>query len=952
MTPTLGWGSGSETLASYKGNMNGGNVGTTMSYSLLTFYNLWDGGESGNWSDNTWNTGLANNQSFSAGIDTKFNSSAVMTAVENVSMKSLTIADFSELTLAGEGIVSVSNADLVLGEGATVRLGEEVTLHLGEKQNGTLSNIVGSGTVIWGNTNKASGHGTTINLTDDFTGTLELSGCISTASGQLDLGGTTKIVSKSGVWFWGGNATVVELVFSGGESTISGGTMTVASKTTVENATLDLASGSNDGTGTLRGVVIVGDGGILKMTSGDVTGWNGGENSLHTLKINNGGKLIVNAVQTFGGMNLTLNGGVIEGTSTIDLFAAASANGKLSTIVVGGGKSSENIVESIISTGLYLRQDDTEVSVDQYGELKITGAIGNMRAGGTPGGNHALIKQGAGTLTLSGNNTYSGGTTVSAGTLVAANANALGSGPVSVNGGILELSGDGTTIALKNATVASGAKLEVAYGTAATYESLTLNGGSVLEIKNGGGSASTISGAMTIANASEDAVVIKTGYYGDNSKIQGTITGEGKLTFNSVASNGSNPTDVQAGISGNLAVTVEMNAAQSLKFSGDNSYSGGTTVSAGTLVAANQNALGSGPLKLNGGTFGTSLDTFSVAGAVELGEDTTSTINLSKYTDGAFNTEKVARITIDNEISGAGSLAVVGNIDADDTSNPNDRRQRLTLSGNNSYTGGTTLSGARVEAGSEKAFGEGNLTMNGSVVTIAADSLTIKNLKSEGTTISTIQLASNRESATLNLISTEDTTTFAGSLTSGVNDGSKTLDLVKTGAGTLVLSGSNTLNAVTVSEGALSVGVTSFGSDVTVGQGAELQVVANDGLGEYFSIYVGGNLNLAKDSKLVVDLKDVKAAGETITLNIVSAEAINLNWNEQNAPLATADVPAIEGFVSIMGNEHLSDYVKQTWTLSGDTLSLTLAIPEPSLFGLLAGLGALTLVGTRRRKKA
>ncbi|MBZ3672710.1 autotransporter-associated beta strand repeat-containing protein [Salmonella enterica subsp. enterica serovar Senftenberg] len=102
---------------------------------------------------------------------------------------------------------------------------------------------------------------------------------------------------------------------------------------------------------------------------------------------------------------------------------------------------------------------------------------------------------------------------------------------------------------------------------------------------------------------------------------------------------------------------------ETLTLSGANSYTGGTTISGGTLVASNVEALGTG--------------------------DITDNATLELNAGGTF----------DNVISGSGQVVKSG----DDA---------LTLSGANSYTGGTTISGGTLVANNVEALGTGDVTNN------------------------------------------------------------------------------------------------------------------------------------------------------------------------------------------------------------------------------------------------
>jgi len=359
-----------------------------------------------------------------------------------------------------------------------------------------------------------------------------------------------------------------------------------------------------------------------------------------------------------------------------------------------------------------------------------------------------LTKTGNGTVTLSGANTYAGGTTVSAGTLVVNNANALGSGAVTIAGGTLDLAAltFANTITLTSGFL-SGSQLNGA--------KLVLEGGEVI--------GNVVSGTLS-----------KTG--------SGTVT-----------------------------------------LSGANSYAGGTTVSAGTLVLNNVNALGTGSVALSGASLDVKGNTFA----------TDITLTGSSGVLGANG-------TLSGLISGSGSLTKSG-------------EGLLTISGNNTYAGGTTVSSGSLTVGSGTALGTGDVALSGGTLnlnaqtinnnfTVGGGTLVVNNADALGAgsvTLSGGSLDVKANTVAKDITLTSDSTVAGANGTiSGVISGSGLL--TKVGSGSLTLSGNNTFaGGALVNAGTLQVNGEVLGN-LVVSSGAKL---AGSGIVHDVTVVAGGSIN-------------------------------------------------------------------------------------------------------------
>jgi autotransporter-associated beta strand protein len=169
------------------------------------------------------------------------------------------------------------------------------------------------------------------------------------------------------------------------------------------------------------------------------------------------------------------------------------------------------IAGNVAGTGSSSVTQTLTISNAGSGSMLISGVIGDGSVGGLLA--LAVSSTGSGVAILSGSNTYSGGTTLSAGRLALGNANALGTGSLSVNGGQMNIAG--YNIGLPSLNGAGGTITNT--GTAAT---LTVQSGSY------GGTITDGTGTIALVKSASGVLTLS----GTNNYSGGTtVLGGGTL---------------------------------------------------------------------------------------------------------------------------------------------------------------------------------------------------------------------------------------------------------------------------------------------------------------------------------------------------------------------------------------------------------------------------------------
>jgi fibronectin-binding autotransporter adhesin len=422
------------------------------------------------------------------------------------------------VTLSTPGTVDLNGTtdfgSVVINSGSTLQLG-----------NGTHNGTAGSGTITDNGVlrfdfngrqtiaNNIQGSGTVSQLagTTLLTGSNTYSGMTTLIGGTLQAGSSTAFSQNSSFVLSPG--TTLDLHgFSNTISALTGaGTVTNASTTSATLTDNNISGNTSfggvltDGTGTLafieRGTGIV-------ILTGTNTYTGGTTISGGTLQLGLGsttgsivGNVTDNGILAFDRSDRHVFSGTITGTGSLEQIRGGT------TVLTGNNTYTGGT--SITAGKLQLGDGGTTGSIT--GDVIDRGALVFNRGDdytfrGIISGNGSVQQIGGGTLTLSAANTYSGGTVLDNGTLVIANASALGTGDMTVNGGVLTadpqpINVPGNYFQGPNGTL----QLQIAGANPGQYDFLNVGGNATL-----GGTLKLVNLGFT-PQAGESLTLVKTG---------------------------------------------------------------------------------------------------------------------------------------------------------------------------------------------------------------------------------------------------------------------------------------------------------------------------------------------------------------------------------------------------------------------------------------------------------
>ncbi|MCO9143422.1 fibronectin-binding autotransporter adhesin ShdA [Salmonella enterica subsp. enterica serovar Mbandaka] len=628
---------------------------------------------------------------------------------------------FGSVTLIDSQTAITTDFDSVTLDADTSAMPDYLTINAGVDANDNTNYELSTGLSWYAGANSArAAHGTfTVDADSTFTVTSELDETTATSnwngSKLTKQGDGTLILSNTGNDY---GDTVIDggILAAKDAASIGTGDVTIA-----ESATLALSQGTLDNNVTGEGqivksgsdeLIVTGDNnysGGTTITGGTLTADHA--DSLGTGAIANSGVLQVGE----GELENTLSGAgslVKTGTGELTLSGDNSYSG---TTTITGGTLTADHADSL-GTGTIANS-----GVLQVGEGELENTLS---------GSGSLVKTGTGELTLSGDNTYSGGTTITGGTLTADHADSLGSGDIA-NNGVLQV-GEGE---LKNTLSGTGSLVKIGTGE------LTLSGDN------------TYSGGTTI----DDGVLIAANV---NALSGGDVDNSGTLMLDA------NGAFELANVTTHSGATTALAAGSTLD-AGQLTQEDGSTLSIDLGAATDEAMITADSVTLGGTLNVTGIGSVTDSWTPEaytytlIDSDSAITSDFDDLTVAGMNREDVDFLTIDGKVDETdntnydltaslswyadrdnattdahgtftlsdpdGSFNVAATLtDVDDTLDPGSRWDgksltkegagTLILSGDNDYSGGTTINEGTLVAASTTALGTGLVDNNATLV--------------------------------------------------------------------------------------------------------------------------------------------------------------------------------------------------------------------------------------------
>jgi autotransporter-associated beta strand protein len=665
---------------------------------------------------------------------------------------------YSGGTTIEDGVVAVNN-DGNLGTGL-------LTL-----ENGSFVVAPGTGIVtLGGGILEAVGGGATLNrpillsngggLFDVETGiTFNLNDAIGGTGGLTKIGFGTLFLN-------GANAY-------GGGTNVAGGVVAVSSDSNLGTGPLTLVDANLEilsiGGGILsnKAISLLHSGGGIVADPGTTSILSGGINGPGRLSKDGMGTLFLTGANFYSGGTF-FNGGILGVNNDANLGAGPLTfdSGTLEALTAGGGIASNKPIDIFNAGGRFLADNGTVSN--------LSGTI----TGGTDA-NSAFTKDGSGTLILSGLNTYNGFTSVALGILKAGSLTGFSPASDFIVNSVLDLNGfdsaigslSGTGIVTNNGLNAATLTVGTPNDEDTVFSGVLADGTSRLTFIKAGGGIMIVTGAQTysggtlilggnlqlgddlVAGSIVGSVVTRSGgalvVYNANISGLTTIKNIGGATvFDNISTAGAG---LISSVSGGITLFFDQSTAGHASLLAN---SGGETLFAGTSSAGNSTITAN----TGGLTFFTAAS--SAAGATIVTNPGGSTF----FTDSATGDQArlitnaggivdVSKVTISKgmtagSIEGAGTYflganaltvglnnrsTIVSGLIADGGANGGvggslmkTGTGTLTLSGLNTYTGGTVIEDGTLTVDGGQALGLGNVVVNGGILNADPQAINVK----------------------------------------------------------------------------------------------------------------------------------------------------------------------------------------------------------------------------------